>query len=322
MLADILFLAGGLVLILVGANMLTDGSGAIARRMGISELVVGLTVVAFGTSAPELAISVISAIKGSGEMAIGNVVGSNIFNICAIIGIVSLIRPMKVDRSVINNEIPVVFISALFVLVLGNLSLLRGGSAMVMTRFQGIFMLGCFIYFMRYTVRKSKESNADVSDEQEQVPVMKTAKAVVFIVAGLAALIGGGEIFVDGASGVARKLGISEAVIALTIVAAGTSLPELAVSITAALKGKPELALGNVIGSNIFNVFLVLGAADAIHPLTFGSIGNVDLLTMTGVSFLFWAFARFFKVNLITRVEGAVLLISYIVYTGWLIINI
>ncbi|MCI9608357.1 MAG: calcium/sodium antiporter [Muribaculaceae bacterium] len=321
---DILLLAGGLVLILAGANMLTDGSGDLARRMGISDLVVGLTVVAFGTSAPELVISVISAIKGSGELAIGNVVGSNIFNICAIIGIVSIIRPMKVKPSIMNNEIPVVFIAALTLWVFGNLAVWRGGSEMILTRWEGIYLIGCMIYFMYYTVRKARDTQDNDPENQPQEaakPPMSLVRAIIYVVIGLGALIYGGDIFVDGAGGIARAMGVSEAVIGLTIVAAGTSLPELAVSITAALKGKPELAIGNVIGSNIFNIFMVLGVAAAIHPLSFGSIGNIDLVTMLVTSFLFWAFAKFYKVNIITRLEGSLLVIIYIAYTAWLIIN-
>lgn len=322
MLLDILFLVGGLLLILTGANMLTDGSSDIARRMGISDLVVGLTVVAFGTSAPELAISVISAVKGSGELAIGNVVGSNIFNICCIIGIVALIKPMKVSRSVINNQISIVFISALALMLLGDVHLLKG-NPMELSRKAGIFFLCCFVYFMRYTVRLAKESpvTGEAAPGTPAKPPMGTLKAIVFIIIGLGALIGGGDIFVDGASGIARALGVSDAVIALTIVAAGTSLPELAVSVTAALKGKPELAIGNVIGSNIFNIFLVLGASATIHPLSFGSIGNIDLAVMVVASLLFWAFARFYKVNTITRAEGAILFLGYIAYTTWLVAN-
>lgn len=319
MLLDILFLVGGLVLILVGANMLTDGSSDIARRKGISELVVGLTVVAFGTSTPELAISMISAVKGTSELAIGNVVGSNIFNICAIIGIVAMVKPMPVSRSIMNNEIPLVFLTSLILLIMGNGPLLDGDASRILTRVDGLLLLLFFVLFMRHTLSQAKEG-ADTQIAASRPP-MKMLKAIIFVLAGLAGLIFGGDIFVDGATGIAKLLGVSDAVIALTIVAAGTSLPELAVSITAAVKGKPELAIGNVIGSNIFNIFLVLGASATIAPLGFGAIGNVDMLVLLGASALFWIFGRFFKINLITRSEGAVLCAVYVAYTVWLVAN-
>ena len=320
MILDILFLIGGLALILVGANMLTDGSSDLARRMGISELVVGLTVVAFVTSTPELVISIISAVKGTSELAIGNVVGSNIFNICAIIGIVALIKPMKVSHNIMNNEIPLVFLSSLILLIMGNGPFLDSEPAMILSRVDGILLILFFILFMRHTLSQAKSGNTS-GENEDQKPPMKIAKAILFVILGLAGLIFGGDIFVDGATGIAKTLGVSDAVIALTIVAAGTSLPELAVSITAALKGKPELALGNVIGSNIFNIFLVLGASATIFPLKFGAIGNVDLLTLLLASALFWIFGRFFKYNTITRTEGGILATVYIAYTMWLISN-
>ena len=320
MILDILLLIGGLALILVGANMLTDGSSDLARRMGISELVVGLTVVAFGTSTPELVISIISAAKGTSELAIGNVVGSNIFNICAIIGIVALIKPMKVSHNIMNNEIPLVFLSSLILLIMGNGPLLDSAPTMLLSRVDGILLILFFVLFMRHTLSQAKTGNKS-PEGGDAKPPMKIAKAIIFVLLGLAGLIFGGDIFVDGATGIAKALGVSDAVIALTIVAAGTSLPELAVSITAAVKGKPELALGNVIGSNIFNIFLVLGASATIFPLQFGAIGNVDLLTLLVASALFWIFGRFFKYNTITRAEGGILVAVYIAYTGWLISN-
>lgn len=319
MILDILLLIGGLALILVGANMLTDGSSDLARRMGISELVVGLTVVAFGTSTPELVISLISAVKGTSELAIGNVVGSNIFNICGIIGIVALIKPMKVSHNIMNNEIPLVFLSSLILLIMGNGPLLDSTPAMILSRVDGLLLLLFFVLFMRHTLSQAKTGAP--AESADAKPPMKVLKAVVFVIAGLAGLIFGGDIFVDGATGIAKALGVSDAVIALTIVAVGTSLPELAVSITAAIKGKPELALGNVIGSNIFNIFLVLGASATIFPLRFGAIGNVDLLTLLLASALFWVFGRFYKFNTITRVEGGALVALYVVYTAWLLSN-
>lgn len=324
MLMSILWLALGLVLIIGGASMLTDGASAIAKKMGISDLVVGLTVVAFGTSAPELVISVVSAINGNAPMAVGNVVGSNIFNVFVIIGITAAIRPLKVEKSVMANDLPFVLLTALLVLAMGNSPLLDGASEAVVTRVEGIFLLLIFAIFMRYTFACAKGATAadPAAGQVAEKKPMGTAKAIVWLLLGLAGLVYGGDRFVDGASGIARGLGVSDAVIGLTVVAAGTSLPELATSITAALKGKAGMAIGNVIGSNIFNVLFVLGTAATIRPLDFGGIGNFDLLTMTAGCAMFWFFARFYKDKTITRPEGIILALCYIAYTWRLVASI
>lgn len=320
---SIIYLIGGLALILFGANYLTDGSSAIARRMGISDLVVGLTVVAFGTSAPELAISVISALGGSGELAIGNAVGSNIFNILVIIGITAMVRPMTIGRSIMQNEIPLVILSSAVILIMANTPLLDGIAPATLTRSNGLILLLFFAIFMRYTFAQAKslpEPTRDpVAQQTAAIPEMPVWRAVLAIVGGLAALIFGGDRFVDGASYIASAMGVSDAVIGLTIVACGTSLPELATSIAAALKGKPGIAIGNVIGSNIFNIFFVLGTSATLTPLQLGSIGNVDLLTLLGASILFLLFARIIGKQTITRGEGAFMTALYVAYVVWLV---
>lgn len=323
MLLDILFLLLGLILILVGANALTDGASAIAKRWGVSDLVIGLTVVAFGTSAPELVISMVSAFQGSAELAIGNVVGSNIFNILVIIGVTAMVVPIKIQRSIMTNEIPLVLLSSLVLLVIGNTPLLDASAAPVVTRADGILLLLFFTIFMRYTFSqaKSAETAGNEAGDTPSATDMPLWKSTLWIIGGLAGLIYGGDRFVAGASGIASGLGVSDAVIGLTIVAAGTSLPELATSVAAALKGKTGIALGNVIGSNIFNIFLVLGCTATIKPLQFGSIGNVDLLTLTGASLLFWIFGWLFRQRTITRIEGALLTLCYIGYVAWLIVH-
>lgn len=320
MLLNIIFLIVGLVLILVGANMLTDGASAIAKKWGMSDLIVGLTIVAFGTSAPELVISVMSAIEGNAGIAIGNVVGSNIFNICAIVGITALVTPIKVSKGIMRADIPLVILSALVLLVMGNSSLLDG-SENILTRVDGIILLLFFVIFMYHTFEEAKElkpAEADAATD-EKIKPMKMWKAAVWVVGGLAGLIYGGDRFVAGASGLASALGVSDAVIGLTIVAAGTSLPELATSVTAALKGKTGIAIGNVIGSNIFNIFLVLGCSATVRELPFGSVGIVDLLVLTVSSFLFWIFGYVYKERTITRPEGAVLLACYLGYMVWIV---
>ena len=322
---DIVWLVAGLVLILVGANILTEGASAIARRIGVSELVVGLTVVAFGTSAPELAISVLAAVGGSAPLAIGNVVGSNIFNILFSIGVTALVRPIVMERSVMTMEIPMVLLSSVVLLVLGNSGWLNGYGGNEVSRVAGIFLLVFFLLFMRYTFASARHPDFSGKDAApsggsgDEKPPMAVWKSVLFVLGGLAALVWGGDRFVEGASGIAQGLGVSEAVIGLTIVAAGTSLPELATSVVAAVKGRPGLALGNVIGSNIFNVLMVLGLSATIRPLPFGGIGNFDLGTLLVASVLFWLFGWLFRERTITRAEGAVLVAVYVGYVAVLI---
>lgn len=320
MVFDILFLIGGLALILVGANALTDGSAAVAKRFGISDLVIGLTIVAFGTSAPELVISVLSAIDGSAEMSIGNVVGSNIFNVLMIIGCTALVLPIKVERSIMTNEIPLVILSALVLTFCANDVLLDGASENVVSRTDGLVLLMFFLIFMRYTFAIAK-SGADAGGADAAVKQMPGWKSALFIVGGLAGLIFGGQLFVDGASGIARAWGVSESVIGLTLVAGGTSLPELATSITAALKKNPGIAIGNVIGSNLFNIFFVLGCSSTIIPLPMGNIGNFDMAVLVGSSVLFWLVGWFFRKRTITRLEGALMVACYVAYTSVLIMQ-
>lgn len=316
---DIVWLIVGLVLILVGADALTDGASAVAKRWGVSDLVVGLTVVAFGTSAPELAISLVSAIKGSAPMAVGNVVGSNIFNVLVIIGLVAVIKPVRIQGSIMFNELPLVILSSLALLAVGSGNILGVEGERILTRPEGILFLLFFIIFMRYTFSQARSGSQPdpgagmVSGK----PLMPLWKSLLWIAGGLAGLVWGGDRFVAGASGIASSLGMSDALIGLTIVAAGTSLPELATSVVAAGKGKPGIAVGNVIGSNIFNIFLVLGLTGTIMPLPFGGITVADLLVMTGASVLFWIFGWKFAERTVTRWEGGALLALYVAYICW-----
>lgn len=327
MLLNIVYLLVGLIMILWGANALTDGASAIAKKWGVTDLIIGLTVVAFGTSAPELTISIISAINGNPGMAIGNVVGSNIFNVLVIIGITALFKPIKIERTVLTNEIPLVALSALILLVMGNSILLDSSSLSVLSRSDGIILLFFFAIFLRYTfsqVKTTQLPNANTNEISVEVSGSGTKlwKAVLLVIFGLCALIFGGDRFVAGASGIASGLGVSDAVIGLTIVAAGTSLPELATSVAAAIKGQTGMALGNVIGSNIYNIFLVLGCSATIRPLPFGDINNIDLLTLTGGCILFWIFGWYFKERTITRIEGALLTSLYIGYILYLVLSL
>lgn len=318
MILNLLTLIGGLILILLGANGLTDGAASVAKRFKISDLVIGLTIVAFGTSAPELVISVLSSIQGSAEMAIGNVVGSNIFNVLMIIGCTSLVLPMQVGQGTMSKEIPLVILSSLALTFFANDIILDGGEQNVISRIDGLVLLCFFMIFMRYTFAIARNGSEEQSEEQK-VKELPMWKSLAFIIGGLAGLIIGGQLFVDGASGVARSLGVSDSIIGLTLVAGGTSLPELATSITAALKKNSGIAVGNVIGSNLFNIFFVLGCSATISPLPMGGINNIDMAVLVGSSVLFWLVGWFFKKRTITRIEGAFLVVCYIGYTAFLI---
>ena len=314
---DILILLLGLGLILVGANALTDGASAVAKRFGISDLVIGLTIVAMGTSAPELVVSVTAALNDSAELALGNVVGSNVFNILAIVGCTAMVMPISVGKGLMSKELPLVILSSLVMWAVASDTLLDGEAANVVSRIDGILLLAFFAIFMRYTFSIAKADSPDT----EEIKPMPMWKAALWIIGGLAGLIFGGRYFVDGASGIARSLGVSESVIGLTLVAAGTSLPELATSVVAALKKNPGIAIGNVIGSCLFNIFFIIGTAATISPLPLGGITQTDMLTLVGASVLLWFFGLVIGDRKITRVEGVFMLLCYIAYTAWLIIN-
>ena len=316
MIIHVILLLVGLVLILSGANFLTDGAAALAKRFNISSLVIGLTIVAFGTSAPELTVSVVSAINGSAELAIGNVVGSNIFNILMIVGVTAVVAPIRITRGTLTKEIPLAILSSVVVLICANDLFLGTGTENVINRADGLLMLCFFLIFLGYTFAIAHNYSDEESAEIKSLPVWR---CVVYIIGGLAALIFGGRLFVDGSSEIARSLGVGESIIGLTLVPMGTSLPELATSVVAALKKNPEIAIGNVIGSNLFNVFFVLGASAAISPLPLGGITNFDLLYLLGASVLMFFVGKYHKERMITRAEGIVMILAYVIYTGYLI---
>lgn len=318
MILDIVRLIGGLALILYGANWLTDGASAIARRLGVSDLVVGLTIVALGTSTPELVISVLAAVGGNAPMAVGNVVGSNIFNVLAIIGIVAIVKPIPICRSVMGEQLPWVLLTAAIVVATGFSPWLDGTPAVV-SRVEGIILLLLLVMFMRRTLLSAREnpgSEAGGNTRQRKVWI-----ACLMIAGGLGALIFGGDIFVDGASAIASLIGVSDAVIGLTIVAAGTSLPELATSVVAARKGSPDMAVGNVIGSCVLNIVLILGTAATITPLSFGGVGPLDMAVLGLSALLFWLTARYGGTRIITRLEGVLLFAVYVGYIAVLVLQ-
>jgi len=307
---NIVYLIGGLILILLGANFLTDGGSALAKRFRISNLVIGLTIVAFGTSAPEFVVSVFSAIKGSAGLAVGNIVGSNIFNALLIVGCAAAIVPISVTKGTIKHEIPLCILASLVIAAMANDSLFDG-TPNVISRTDGIVLLGFFCIFLGYTFAIAHQG---VGKETVVIKEMPLWKSSLWIVGGLACLIFGGKIFVSGATGIARSLNVSETVIGLTIVAGGTSLPELATSVVAALKKNPEMAIGNVLGSNIFNIFFILGCASVITPLPTAGVTNLDFGTLILSSVLLFAVSYFYKERSIRRSEGIFLLLCYIGY--------
>ncbi|MDY5241294.1 MAG: calcium/sodium antiporter [Alistipes senegalensis] len=315
---DILLLIVGLGLILAGANFLTDGSAALAQRFRVPEFIIGLTVVAVGTSTPELVVSVLSAIGGQSDVAIGNVVGSNIFNVFVILGVCALIRPVPLTTGNIRRDIPFGVLVSLLLLALAQDSLLCKGAADRIGRLDGVAMLALYILLMWYTIRKTKRPEATAPTEGSKAPMAVWLTAVM-IVGGLAGLVFGGEMFLRSATSIARSLGVSESVIAITLVAGGTSLPELASSLVSLFKGKAEMALGNVIGSNIANILLILGVSATIHPLSMGGITVWDLLMVLLSSVVVFLAAFTFKRKAIDRWEGALFVAIYAVYIWYLI---
>lgn len=325
---NILLLIGGLILILLGANGLTDGAASVAKRFRIPPIVIGLTIVAFGTSAPELTVSVSSALKGSADIAIGNVVGSNIFNTLMIVGCTALFAPIVITRNTLRKEIPLCILSSIVLLICANDVFLDKASENILNRIDGLLLLCFFVIFMGYTFAIAskpatieQQAEHPVIEEETEIKSLPWWKSILYIIGGLAALIYGGQLFVDGATGIARNLGVSESIIGLTLVAGGTSLPELATSIVAALKKNPEIAIGNVIGSNLFNIFFVLGCSASITPLHLSGITNFDLFTLVGSGILLWLFGLFFAKRTITRIEGGIMILCYVAYTVVLIYN-
>ena len=313
---DILLLLAGLGLILGGANFLTDGAAAVAQRLRMPEFVVGLTVIAVGTSTPELTVSVLSAIAHNSDMAVGNVVGSNLFNVFVILGICALIAPVALTSGNIRRDIPIGLGVSVLLFLLASDRLLHLGTTDRIGRAEGIGMLLLYAAILWYTVRTTpRPAHAETPGRKQQAPWL----SVVFILGGLAALVGGGELFLKSAVSIARHLGVSESAIAITLVAGGTSLPELASSVVSLLKGKSEMALGNVIGSNIANILLILGLSATIHPLTLGGITRIDLLTVLLSSVLLFVTAFTFRRKAVDRWEGAIFLVIYALYIGYLV---
>jgi len=317
MLVSVILFLVGLALIIFGADYLVDGASAVARKAGISEFVIGLTIVGMGTSAPEMVVSFLGALEGNADIAVGNVMGSNIFNTLLILGLTAVLMPMAITPGNRRKDIPfnIAVTVLLLLLVLKNFYL---GGAMKLGRGDGALLLAVFVGYMILSFRSGKAEETEDKEEK----VIRTFPAILMIAGGLAGLIVGGRLFVDNATDIARQLGISDKFIAITILAGGTSMPELATCVVAAIKKKGQLALGNILGSNVFNILLILGGSALITPLSFASIDPVDMgvLVLSAVMLLTAVFTG--KKNVLDRFDGALLLLVEAAYLVWLFMKL
>lgn len=308
---NILLLLVGLGLVVLGADWLVNGASSIARRAGISEFVIGLTIVGFGTSCPELVVSLSGAIEGNSDISVGNVVGSNIFNVLFILGLTAMVLPVGMTDKNRRIDIPITLGVTILLVILGITGSMSGPG---ISRWEGVLMLLVFSVYFFYCF---KSDSKDEFSETQQATLSIT-KSIALTLTGLAGLIFGGDLFVDSATALARQIGVSDKFIAVTILAGGTSLPELATSLVAAIKGKEQLALGNILGSNVFNAMMILGLSSVITPLSFASMTIVDIITLvlSAVLLLIWAYTG--RKNRIDRREGAAMLLCYVAYNVFL----
>lgn len=319
-----LYLILGLIILLISANYLVDSSVALAQKAKISNFMIGLTIVGMGTSAPELFVSISSAVEGAGDVALGNVIGSNICNVLLILGVTAAICPFAIERTTYRRDIPFAIIATLLVIVFVN-DMLLGGDVNVISRYDAVILLLAFVGYMAYVVAKDRKGGGDGQSGEECTSSLAGKNVVLLVliaVLTLAGLLLGGQLFLDSAKILAKEWGMGDAVIAITIVAVGTSLPELITSIVAAVKKNPQLALGNVIGSNVFNLLMILGVSGLINPLNILGINMVDygvlLLSIIMTFIVVFTFGkRFFD-----RVEGIIFLLVYIIYTVYLLCGI
>lgn len=312
-----IILAAGLLLIVFGADYLVEGSSSVARKFGISEFVIGLTIVGIGTSTPEMVVSFLSAFKGNADMAIGNVVGSNIFNTMVILGITALIAPMVITKSNLKRDVPMNIFVTVLLIILGLNATFFGKGIDQLSRTDGLILLALFAWYMYRSF-----SNDTPDETEDEVKTRPTWVALIMILGGLAGLIAGGRLFVNSATELAKLFGVSDKFIAITILAGGTSMPELATCVVAAVKGKGQLALGNILGSNIANILLILGGAALIHPLSFNGMTYVDLGTVLISGLFILASAFMFKKKKLDRFEGVILLLMEAAYMWYLIANL
>lgn len=313
---EIALLIAGLAMILFGANWLVNGSSSIAKRFGISEFVIGLTIVGIGTSSPEMVVSFLSSLQGKADMAIGNIAGSNIFNTLLILGITALISPLTITKSNLKRDIPLNIIVTIILILLGMNFTIFGAGKDQLCRIDGAILL---IIFVLYLWSSFKSDSSDEENGGEGIKEYSTFMSISMVAAGLAALIFGGKLFVNSATELAKMFGVSDKFIAITVMAAGTSMPELATCVVAALKGRGQLALGNVLGSNIANILLILGGSALISPLSFSGMTYVDIGILLLCAAFIFASAFLFKKKQLDRYEGAILVLTEVGYMWYLI---
>jgi cation:H+ antiporter len=313
---NILLLLAGFVALIFGADKLVEASSSLAKKLGIPNIVIGLTIVAFGTSAPELVVNVFASVNNNTEMVLGNVLGSNIFNVLAILGVSSIIYPLTVKRNTTWLEIPLSLLAAVAVLFVANDVFLDSAAANLISRSDGLLLLLFFCIFLVYNLMIAQGGNDDEETETKDYTYLK---AILFIALGLGGLILGGRLIVTSAVGIAQAFGLSERIIGLTIVSVGTSLPELATSIVAVRKKNVDIAIGNVVGSNIFNIFLILGVSTVITPLQVSAASFTDIIVNIGAGLLLFIFVFVGKGRQLARWEGIVLLLIYFLYLALLL---
>lgn len=318
MLTTVLFLLLGFAFLIKGADFMVEGASSLAKRWGISPLVIGLTVVAFGTSAPELIVSVLSSLNGSSDIAVGNVLGSNIANILLILGVAAIITPLGVSKGTVWKEIPLSLLAILVLGVIGNDVLIDGGTLSSVSRIDGLILLAFFIIFLYYTYGISKVQGDNAASEIKE---RKALISVGMVALGLLGLIFGGKWVVDSAIEIATGFGLSEQLVGLTIVAVGTSLPELVTSAVAAYKKNVDIAVGNVVGSNLFNVFFVLGTSAVINPLNFNTTLNLDIGVAVFASLLLFVFMFLGKKHHLERFQGVFFILTYVAYVAYLVMR-
>ena len=315
MVIDFMLLLFGAALILWGADKLTDGAASLARRLKVSDTVIGLTVVAMGSSLPEFSVSLFSSIQGSGGMSAGNIVGSNLFNILFIVGAVAFITPLQATKATVWKDIPLTILASLVLFLLSKDVLLGSTSEDVLTRADGGVMMMFFLIFLSYTFSIAKHK----APEDSSVKEMSLPKTLLWLLVGFVCLIGGGEMLVESGTSIARQLGVSETIIGLTILAGGTSLPEFVASLIAARKGMSGMAIGNVVGSCVFNIFFVLGVCSLVRPMEVSDISLVQLSALVASGLLVWLFTA--TKTSINRIEGIVMCLCYIAFITYLVLE-
>ncbi|MFV0466109.1 MAG: calcium/sodium antiporter [Lachnospiraceae bacterium] len=303
----------GFILLIKGADFFVDGSSSVAKRLHVPVIIIGMTIVAMGTSLPEAAVSVSAAISGNNDLAIANAVGSNIFNLMVVAGICSIFTPLTVHANTLKKEFPLSVLAALLLLILGI-------TGYCLTRLEGLILLTVFACFLIWMIKSAiKAKNIVVVAEEDEITVLSKSKSMVYILCGVIAIAVGGQLVVSSASSIARSFGLSQNLIGLTIVAMGTSLPELVTSIVAAKKGEVDLAMGNIIGSNIFNILFVIGSAGLISGISMSQENIIDLLLLIAMSIVVWIAARTsYKIH---RTEGIVMLLLYVGFMAYIILR-